>query len=321
MKQVFVTGGSGFVGQNLIPMLIEQGYKVKALARSQQSVEKIEKSGATAIQGDLSDANALRQGVMDCETVFHLAGSVNFFASEKELKKIHVDATDLLLSVSKEANVKKFVDLSASSVIMNGKPILHAGEDFISDNIIDGYSRTKLEAENLVLKANSKSFQTISIRPPMIWGKGDNTILPAVVEAINKGQLQLIEGGKHHISTSHVLNVCHSLILAEKSAQSGKAYFITDGETQVFKDFLARYVATQGVALPEKAISLRMAKILASLMEFIWNNFRLKGQPPLYKALINTLGLTFTLNDTRARNELGYRPIITLQHGMELMKR
>src|SRR5688572_8482068 len=100
MKQVFITGGSGFVGQNLIPMLIENGYQVKALARSAQAIQKVEQLGATAVKGDLNDKQALTVGVKDCSSVFHLAASVDFFASEKKLKKLHVDATELLLKVS-----------------------------------------------------------------------------------------------------------------------------------------------------------------------------------------------------------------------------
>jgi nucleoside-diphosphate-sugar epimerase len=166
MKQAFVTGGSGFVGQNLIPMLVKNGYQVKALARSAQAAQKVESLGAIAVRGDLNDRQALAIGVEDCTTVFHLAASVDFFASEKELKKLHVEATELLLEVAKNAKVHRFVYLGAASVIMNGKPIVDADESFVSNHIIDGYSKTKLEAENLVLRANNKSFQTISLRPP-----------------------------------------------------------------------------------------------------------------------------------------------------------
>lgn len=102
MKQVFVTGGSGFVGQNLIPMLIAQGYRVKALARSEKALRVVERLGAVAVQGDLNEVQDLTKGVKDCETVFHLAASVDFFSSPKELKKIHVDATELLLSVAQD---------------------------------------------------------------------------------------------------------------------------------------------------------------------------------------------------------------------------
>jgi nucleoside-diphosphate-sugar epimerase len=320
MKQVFVTGGSGFVGQNLIPMLIEQGYRVKALARSAKAIQAVERLGAVAVKGDLNDAQQLALGAKDCETVFHLAASVDFFASEKELRKLHVDATELLLSIAKDAGVKKFIYLGASSVIMNGKPIVNADESFVSDNVADGYSRTKLQAENLVLKANSNDFQTASIRPPMIWGKGDPNTLPAILDAIKKGQMQLIGGGKHRLVTCNVSNVSHALILADQTTQTGKAYFITDGETPVFKDFIGKYVATQGVNLPDKPVSLGMAKFIASMMEFVWKTFRLKGHPPLYKALVTVLGVEFIASDKRARQELGYKPIVTIEQGMAQMR-
>ncbi len=320
-KTVFVTGGSGFVGQNLIPMLIEQGYQVKALARSTQAIQKVETLGATAVQGDLNDAKALTFGIKDCSTVFHLAASVDFFASDKELKKLHVEATELILSIAKNGNVQKFVYLSAASVIMNGKPIANADETFVSDNIVDGYSRTKLQAEKLVLQANTKSFQTIAVRPPMIWGKGDPNTLVGVIDAVKKGRMQFIDGGKHRFVTCHVLNVCHALILADKAEQSGKAYFITDGETPVFKDFIKKYVGTQGVAVPDKAVSLAMAKRVASVMEFVWRTFRLKGHPPLYKGFVNILGLEFITSDKKARMELSYKTFVTIEQGLNLMRK
>jgi nucleoside-diphosphate-sugar epimerase len=320
-KSVFVTGGSGFVGQNLIPMLIEQGFRVKALARSEKTIQKVESLGAIAIKGDLNDINALEMGVKDCQTVFHLAASVDFFAPEIELKKLHVDATELILKVARKANVKKFVYLGAASVIMNGKPIENADETFVSDNIIDGYSRTKLQAEKLVLNANDKHFQTISLRPPLIWGKGDPNTLPAIINAVKKGQLMFIDGGNHRFVTCHVTNVCHALILADQSEQGGNTYFLTDGETPVFKDFIKKYVGTQGVTVPDKYVSLKMAKIVASLMEFVWKTFRLKGHPPLYKGLVNTLGLEFITIDKKARQELGYKTFVTIEKGLREMKK
>lgn len=322
MKKVFVTGGSGFVGQNLIPLLISKGYAVNALARSDKAKAKVEKLGATAIKGDLDNSKAITDGMKDCETVFHLAASVDFFASERNLKKLHVEATDILLLAAKKANVKKFVYLGAASVIMNGKPIRNADETFVSDNIIDGYSRTKLQAEKLVLSANTKTFQTVSLRPPLIWGKGDPNTLAGVIDAIDKGRMQFIDGGKHRFVTCHVANVCHALILADQSEQcGGKAYFLTDGETPVFKDFIKEYVGTQGITIPDKNVSLKMAKRVAAVLEFVWKTFRLKGHPPLYKGLVNALGLEFITVDKKAREELGYETFVTIEQGMTMMNK
>lgn len=318
-KTVFVTGGSGFVGQNLIPMLISEGYKVKALARSESAIMKIERLGAISISGDLNNSQALAKGVKNCSAVFHLAASVDFFASENELRKLHVDATDLLIREAKIAGAGKFIYLSAASVIINGKPIKNADETLVSDNVTEGYSKTKLEAEHLVLKANSPDFQTVSLRPPLIWGKGDPNALPSMVQAVKKGQMMFINGGKHRFSTCHVTNVCHALILAEKTAQRGEAYFLTDGEYPVFKDFIKQYIGTQGISVPDKSIPLALAKGFAFGMEFIWKSCRFKGSPPLYRGLVNVLGMEFTISDNKARQELGYKTKVSIKEGLELM--
>lgn len=320
MKKVFITGGSGFVGQNLIPLLVGKGYLVSALARSQSAIEKVEKLGAVAIKGDLNNRQAIAEGVKNAETVFHLAASVDFFASEKVLYDLHVKATDLVLEVAKKAGVIKFVYLSAASVIMNGQPIKNADENFVSDHLIDGYSRTKLEAETLVLKANKPSFRTISIRPPLIWGKGDPNILPAIIEAIKKGQMQFIGGGLHKIVTCNVKNVCEALLLAEQGGSGGEFYFITDGEQVVFKDFIKRYLGTQGITVPDKSVSIGTARFIAGIMEFFWKTFHLKGHPPLYKAMVNTLGLEFITNDAKARKDLGYKTFVTVEQGLAVMR-
>jgi nucleoside-diphosphate-sugar epimerase len=319
MKNAFVTGGSGFVGQNLIPNLINLGYSVYALARSADAIKKIESLGAKAIKGDLENLEVIETGLKDIQTIFHLAASVDFYASKKDLEELHVVATDKLIAMAKQNGITNFIYLSAASVIMNGQPINNANEHFLSDNLTDGYSQTKLAAEKIVLAANAANFRTIAVRPPLIWGKGDPNVLPKIIEAVNKGQMQFIAGGKHKISVCNVANVCEALQLAVHNGKGGQAYFITDGESVVFKDFIKSYVATENVEVPDKEVSIKMAKFIASAMEFTWKTLRLKGHPPLYKAMINTLGLPFIINDDKARRELGYKPVTTIKEGLAIM--
>jgi len=79
-KTVFVTGGSGFVGQNLIPILVSKGFTVKALTRSEKSALIVQRLGALPINGDLYNKEAVKKGLKDCTSVFHLAASVDFYA-------------------------------------------------------------------------------------------------------------------------------------------------------------------------------------------------------------------------------------------------
>jgi hypothetical protein len=62
-----------------------------------------------------------------------------------------------------------------------------------------------------------------------------------------------------------------------------------------------------------------MAKTVAAVMEFVWKAFRRKGHPPLYKGLVNALGIEFISNDKKAREEIGYRTFVTIEQGLDLM--
>ena len=317
--QCFVTGGSGFVGRHLIQVLIERGYAVRALARSEQTATLLRQLGAIPIRGDLHDSGSLRTGVQGCAIVFHLAASVDFWADEQTLWPDHVTGTNNVLQAAQQAGVSRFVYLSAASVVMNGRPILNADEQTSSNRLFDGYSRTKRIAEKHVLDANTTTFRTVAIRPPLIWGLGDTSALPQIVEAAQTGQLAFIGGGKHQIVTANVRNVCHALILAAEGDAAGEAFFVTDGEPQEFRRFITDVLATQGVKAPDRTVPLGVARFMARVLAGVWRLFRLKGAPPLYPGMVNTLGLPFVVSDAKIRQQLGYRPVISVADGLREM--
>ncbi len=319
MNPCFITGGSGFVGRNLIAMLTQKGYPVRALARSPKAAHLLKSLGAIPVRGDLEDLPALTSGMQGCSVVFHLAASVDFWADEKTLWKDHVTGTENVVKAAQRTGVPTLVYLSAASVVMNGRPIEHADESFQSDHLTDGYSRTKLAAEKLILGANSPTLKTVAIRPPLIWGKGDTSALPQLKAAAQNGQLAFINGGKHRFVTSHVRNVCHALLLAAEKNVGGEVFFITDGEQPVFKEFIREVLTTQGVNTPDRSVPLGVARLLASLLAGVWRTFRLKGHPPLYPGMVNTLGLPFIVSDAKARRQLGYQNVISLREGLREM--
>lgn len=317
--KVFVTGGSGFVGQNLIKSLIAGGYEVVALARSANSVKIVEQLGAKAVRGGLSDAAAIAKGLHTCDSVFHLAAEVSFFKSEKSLSELNVNATWRMLKEAQKQGVKNFIYLSAASVAMNGSPVCMIDETYQSNNIIDGYSKTKHKAEQLVLNENKASFRTIAFRPSLIWGKGESHLLPALTEAVKKNRFKFIDGGNHFFISCHAKNVCHALMLGEKAEIGGETFFITDDEQITIKEFLMRYLKAAGVTIPDVSISYKKAWFVANVLEAVWKLLRLKGEPPLTKATVYATGMEFTASDAKARMQLGYKPVVSYEQGFKEM--
>jgi nucleoside-diphosphate-sugar epimerase len=174
--KAFVTGGSGFVGQNLIRMLVGAGHEVRALARSSVAEEALSAAGAITVPGSLLDFKTLQAGMIGCDTVFHCAALMEFFRHRKEMEEVNVHGTRCIVEASRASGVPCLVFISAAAVISSGRPVIHADESRPYPARVFGvYSRTKAEAEKLVLEANGPGFVTVAVRPPGIWGAGTPT--------------------------------------------------------------------------------------------------------------------------------------------------
>jgi nucleoside-diphosphate-sugar epimerase len=179
------------------------------------------------------------------------------------------------------------------------------------------YSSTKARAEEAVIEANQDGLQTVVVRPRFVWGRGDTTLLPVMTEMVRSGRFAWIGGGRQRTSTTHVANVVHGLLLAAERGAPGGVYFVTDGEPVVFRDFITRLLATQGVTPPDRSIPLPVARAVAAASETAWRLLPLPGRPPLTRFAVWVSGLETTIDMTRARTELGYAPVMTIDQGLE----
>src|SRR5688500_16422261 len=128
MAIVFVTGGSGFVGRNLIRALIARGDGVRALARSESSITAVEKLGATPVKGDLDSVDAMTEGMRGAGVVFHAAAQTDMTGTKDQFYKVTVAGTENVLAAAKAAGVRRFVHVGTEAVLADGKPIVDADE-------------------------------------------------------------------------------------------------------------------------------------------------------------------------------------------------
>ena len=321
MKKVFVTGGSGFVGQNIIPILISNGYDVYAIARSIKSAKFVEQLGAKAVKDDLTAlSNATKNALRECEYVLHSAAHMDFTYDPKPYMDLNVEATQNLLDFAKQAGIKKFVYISAAPVIP-GSPIVNLTEDKAGKGFPTAlYPRTKAIAEKKVLEYNSKDFMTLSLRPPAIWGP-DNHHLDDLLKNVKNGKWRWIGGGNQILSTIHVKNLGNAILSAFDSNIGGKAYFVTDGERRSMKSFFKSILEAQGLNPGDKILPLWIAKFAANSTETIWKLFNIKSRPPVAPLMIRLMGNEFSVSDEKARKELGYKNFITIDEGIEELRK
>ena len=321
MSSAFVTGGSGFIGGRLIERLRAEGWAVRALARSEGASATVRDRGAEPVTGDLDDLPALREGADGVEAVFHAAAKAEDWGEPEEFERINVHGTENVLAAARDAGARRVVHVSTEAALMAGQALVDVNEDTpLRPDSPALYSATKARAELAVRAANDSGLETVVIRPRFVWGKGDATLLPVLVELVDSGQFRWIGGGSHRSAITHVDNAVEGLWLGATKAPAGSVYFVTDGDPVVFKDFVSTMIATQGVRTPDKTIPLGVAKALAAASEGAWRRLKRPGRPPLTRFAVWASGMECTIDISRARSDLGYQPVKDQATGLAEMR-
>jgi len=110
------------------------------------------------------------------------------------------------------------------------------------------------------------------------------------------------------------------LILAADCGSGGEAFFVSDGEDTTLKSFLTRLLGSRGVTPKDRSVPFGVAWAMAGLMGAVWQAFRRKGEPPITRQMLRLIGKDFTIDTSRAREELGYTPVISPANGMRRMR-
>jgi len=311
--KIFVTGGSGFVGGRLVRTLSRAGHTMVGLARSPVAAEAVATAGGTPVSGDLTDRAALTAAMAGADLVVHAAAKLTGGPREAdEYHRVNVTGTRTVLAAAADAAVPRVVLVSTEQVVMTRGPLVRAEETMpYPARPIGLYAATKQAAERAVLEAGG-----VVVRPRMIWGLGDSTLLPVVVEAARSGRLRWIGGGRQLTSTCHVDNVVEGILAAGQRGRPGEVYYLTDGDPVVFREFWTALLTTQGVPAPTATAPRGVTMAAAGAVELAWRLLRRPGEPPLDRMTVALLADECTINDAKARRELDYRPTMTVEAGL-----
>jgi nucleoside-diphosphate-sugar epimerase len=314
---VFVTGGSGFIGGRLIERLAREENDVRALARSESAARRVAALGADAVRGDLQDREALAEGAANAQIVFHLAAHLGEWGPRDDFERGNVEGTRNMLEVCEQAGVRRFVHCGTEAALMAGEPLVQVDETApLRPDSRAAYPATKAKAEQLVRDASAPGFETVVLRPRFVWGRGDTTLLPEMVATVEAGKWAWVGGGRNVTETTHVDNVVEGLVLAATRGQPGEAYFVTDGEPVVFREFVTEMLRTQGVEPPDRSLPAWTAAPLARVAETAWKLLPLSGDPPMTTLRSWLLTQECTIDISKARRDLGYKPIVTHAQGL-----
>lgn len=316
---VFITGGSGYVGRNLIRHCVGKGIAVTALARSATAEKRVTELGAKAFIGDLLSPD-LASGMAGSDVLIHAAADTDHGPGTERQRRVNEDGTAAVFKAAQAAGIRRAVHLSTESVLADGHPLINVDERHpLPRRPAGAYSESKAAAERIALACNSDGFEVIVVRPRFVWGRDDTTALPNLLAAVQSGQFAWISGGDYLTTTTHIANLCHGIDLVTAKGRGGEIYFLGDDEPVRFRDFATALMATQGVMAPEKSVPRPLLRFIAGFGDWLHqiSGGRITG--PLTLQSYATSAVTITLNIAKARRELGYAPIMTREAGLAEM--
>lgn len=320
--KLFITGASGFVGGAFVKAYAKT-HDIVAMSRSEKSDAKIRALGATPLRCELGEVRTERLKGFDA--VIHCAAYVEDWGPWEDYWRINVDGTKELLVAAKGADVRRFVHIGTEAALFYGQHMHDVDEHYpLALDSPYPYSRTKAHAEKAVREANDEAagFTTIVLRPRMIWGEGDLTILPEIKAMVEKGQFAWIDGGRMKTSTTNIANLVHGMNLALTGGKGGEAYFILDNEGPVvFRDFMTKMMLAAKIPVPARAVPGWLVRAIAYVGETAFRAMGLSAKPPLTRFTANIMSHDCILTDAKARRELGYAAPVTHEQGLEALKR
>lgn len=317
--KALVTGGGGFLGGAIARLLRAQGHAVVSLQRS--DAPELAALGVTVVRGDIADAGTVASAAGGCDTVFHVAAKAGHWGSYQSYFDANVLGTRNVLAACRKRGILRLVHTSTPSVVHRGGDLEGVDESTpYAEHFLANYPATKLIAEREVLASNSPELATVALRPHLIWGPGDQHLLPRILERARRRRLRFIGTAGKRIDATYIDNAAAAHVLAgatltPTSAHAGKAYFISNGEPLAVEEMINRMLECADLPAVHARVPLLLAYAIGALLEAVYATLKLKGEPILTRFVAQQLGTAHWFDISAAARDFGYRPQVSMEQG------
>lgn len=322
-QKILVTGAGGFLGRYIVDLLLKNNYQVSGLGRTRH--QDLVEQGVEWHAVDLRDYPAVLNAVAGHDAVIHCASKIAMWGDWNEFLAINLIGTQNLLKACKNHGVRKFVYTSTPSVVF-GKNSIEGGDESLPypENSVSRYGRSKALAEKEVLNANDSKFFTCALRPHLIFGPGDDHLVPRLVEAAKAGRLKVIGDGENKVDVIAVQNAAMAHVLAleglgPNSAVNGQAYFIAQNEPVKLWDFTNTLLGFFGVSPITKKVPFNFAYAVGAILEFFARIFNIKSDRlPMTRFVSMQLSKSHWFHHTKAKRDFGYDPKLSTKEALNI---
>jgi dihydroflavonol-4-reductase len=254
-KTVFVTGGTGFIGANLVRLLLQQGYSVKALVRPDSNLGNLKGLELEIVKGDLNDLN-LWQQMRGCQYLFHVAAHYSLWQKDREaLYQNNVLGTRNVLAAAQKAGIERTVYTSSVAAIGAGKFDKVVDETYQSpvEELVGDYKKSKFLAEQEAMLAASRGQEVVVVNPSSPIGPLDIKPTPTgdiILRFLRRQMPAYLDTGLNFID---VRDVAWGHLLALEKGKSGDRY-ILGHQNLSLKQLLDELESITGLSAPQRTV-------------------------------------------------------------------
>lgn len=318
MQKILITGGGGFLGKAIVQCLNSREDQIFSFSRN--FYPELETFGIHQIQGDISEMNTIENACKGMDLVFHVAAKPGVWGKYSEYHKVNTIGTKNVIAACLKHEVPRLIHTSSPSVVFNGTDMEGIDESTpFPAHFHTPYAETKALAEQAVLSAAKKGLSAIILRPHLIWGPGDNHLVPRIISRAK----HLVKVGQRDnlVDTTYIDNAADAHILAadrlyENSSLSGNIYFISQGEPIPMWDMINNILQAAGLNPVTRSMPYRVVWLIGALLEFGYKCARMKKEPPMTRFVASELALSHWFDISAARRDLGYTPKVSIKEGL-----
>ena len=322
--RALVTGAGGFLGSAVARRLRERGDDVRSLSRGYYAA--LEALGVEQIQGDIANAEAVAAAVRECDIVFHVAAKAGVGGRYDGYYQTNVIGTENILAACRRYHVRRLVYTSTPSVVFDGRDMEGVDESMPYATSFDAhYPRTKALAERAVLAANGPELATVALRPHLIWGPGDNHLVPRILARGRRGRLRRIGKANKLIDSTYIDNAAAAHTGAGDRLNSdapigGRAYFISNGEPMPTWDLVNRILACAGLPPATRSVPVWLAVAAGGVLEGLYRLLGRDSEPPMTRFVARELATAHWFDLSAAKRDLGYIPAVSIGEGLQRLE-
>jgi nucleoside-diphosphate-sugar epimerase len=308
--RIFVTGGTGFIGGEVVRQLRARGDEVACLVRSPQKAAKLRELDCELVAGSLSDEATIRQGMEGCDAVIHAAAMYEVGIPAKQrpaMWEANVTGTERVMKAAMAEKIPRIVYVSTVGIFGNThKQVVDESYTNPETDFTSYYEETKLEAHKLVQRMiEEQELPAIIVQPGGVYGPGDTSQVADLLEQFFAGKLPLMPFPELGICLSHVEDIASGILLALHRGGLGKTYVIS-GPVTTMREAIETVAKVSGRKAPKRNLPTVLMKAMIPLGPVVG---KVMGQPPNLRELISSAdNVTFWASYDKAQRELGYSP-------------